>query len=135
MPVSFGAVVRIWRGWGLQPHRSETFKFSTGPATGGQIRSVVGLYLDPPANAVVVCVDEKSQIQALDRFVAMQKFAACYGANNTTSRCIDSSQAQIALGSVKPSLNTGNWIARCWLMKSNGTTEYHDGFNSRLADS
>lgn len=68
-------------------------------------------------------------------FVAMQKFAACYGANNTTSGCADSSQAQIPLGSVNPSLNTSNWITRYWLMKANGTTEYHDGGNSRLADS
>jgi transposase len=66
-PVSFAEVARIWRDWGLQPHRSETFKFSTDPQLEAKIRDVVGLYLDPPANAVVVCVDEKSQIQALDR--------------------------------------------------------------------
>ena len=66
-PVSFAEVARIWRSWGLQPHRSETFKFSTDPQLEAKIRDVVGLYLDPPANAVVVCVDEKSQIQALDR--------------------------------------------------------------------
>src|SRR3954466_10103880 len=67
MPISFAEVARIWRGWGLQPHRSETFKFSTDPQLEAKIRDVVGLYLDPPANAVVVYVDEKSQIQALDR--------------------------------------------------------------------
>ena len=67
MPVSFAEVARIWRSWGLQPHRAETFKFSTDPQLEAKIRDVVGLYLDPPANAVVVCVDEKSQIQALDR--------------------------------------------------------------------
>jgi transposase len=67
MPVSFAEVARIWRAWGLQPHRVETFKFSTDPQLEAKIRDVVGLYLDPPANAVVVCVDEKSQIQALDR--------------------------------------------------------------------
>jgi transposase len=66
-PVSFAEVARIWRAWGLQPHRAETFKFSTDPQLEAKIRDVVGLYLDPPANAVVVCVDEKSQIQALDR--------------------------------------------------------------------
>jgi transposase len=66
-PVSFAEVARIWRDWGLQPHRVETFKFSTDPALEAKLRDVVGLYLDPPANAVVVCVDEKSQIQALDR--------------------------------------------------------------------
>ena len=58
MPVSFGEVARIWRDWGLQPHRTETFKFSTDPQLEAEIRDVVGLYLDPPANAVVVCVDE-----------------------------------------------------------------------------
>jgi transposase len=67
MPISFAEVARIWRSWGLQPHRNETFKFSTDPQLEAKIRDVVGLYLDPPANAVVVCVDEKSQIQALDR--------------------------------------------------------------------
>jgi transposase len=65
--ISFAEVARIWRSWGLQPHRSETFKFSTDPHLEAKIRDVVGLYLDPPATAVVVCVDEKSQIQALDR--------------------------------------------------------------------
>ena len=67
MSVSFAEVARIWRAWGLQPHRIETFKFSTDPPLEAKVRDVVGLYLDPPANAVVVCVDEKSQIQALDR--------------------------------------------------------------------
>jgi transposase len=67
LAVSFAEVARIWRDWGLQPHRVETFKFSTDPQLEAKIRDVIGLYLDPPANAVVVCVDEKSQIQALDR--------------------------------------------------------------------
>jgi transposase len=67
MPVSFAEVARIWRGWGLQPHRVETFKFSTDPQLEAKVRDVVGLYLDPPEQAVVVCVDEKSQVQALDR--------------------------------------------------------------------
>jgi transposase len=66
-PVSFAEVARIWRDWDLQPHRVETFKFATDPQLEAKIRDVVGLYLDPPANAVVVCIDEKSQIQALDR--------------------------------------------------------------------
>lgn len=65
--VSFAEVARIWRDWGLQPHRVETFKFSTDPQLEAKIRDVVGLYLDPPDKAVVVCIDEKSQIQALDR--------------------------------------------------------------------
>ena len=65
--ISFSSVARIWRKWGLQPHRIETFKFSTDPGLEAKIRDVVGLYLAPPDNAVVVSVDEKSQIQALDR--------------------------------------------------------------------
>jgi transposase len=60
-------VARIWRKWGLQPWRRETFKFSTDPQLEAKVRDVVGLYLDPPERAIVVCVDEKRQIQALDR--------------------------------------------------------------------
>jgi transposase len=67
MPVSFAEVARIRRSWDLPPHRVETFTFATDPRPEAKIGDVVGLYLDPPANAVVVCVDEKSQIQALDR--------------------------------------------------------------------
>jgi transposase len=65
--ISFASVARIWRKWHLQPHRIETFKFSTDPELEARIRDVVGLYLAPPDNAVVVCVDEKSQVQALER--------------------------------------------------------------------
>lgn len=65
--ISFASVARIWRKWNIQPHRVETFKFSTDPQLEVKLRDVVGLYLDPPAGAVVVSVDEKSQIQALDR--------------------------------------------------------------------
>lgn len=61
------AVVRIWRAFGLQPHRQETFKLSTDPLFVDKVRDIVGLYLEPPIKAAVVCVDEKSQIQALDR--------------------------------------------------------------------
>ena len=58
---------RIWKAYGLQPHRSETFKLSNDPLFVEKVRDIVGLYLDPPDRAVVLCVDEKSQIQALDR--------------------------------------------------------------------
>jgi transposase len=61
------AVSRIWRAFGLQPHRQETFKLSTDPQFVAKTRNIVGLYLDPPTKALVLCVDEKSQIQALDR--------------------------------------------------------------------
>src|SRR3954452_16018169 len=60
-------VARAWRSYGVQPWRHGTFKFSTDPELEGKVRDVVGLYLDPPQNAIVLCVDEKSQIQALNR--------------------------------------------------------------------
>jgi transposase len=65
--ISFGEVAKIWRAWKLQPWRRETFKFSTDPELEAKVRDVVGLYLNPPEKAVVVCVDEKTQVQALDR--------------------------------------------------------------------
>jgi transposase len=65
--LSVSTVQRIWRAFGLQPHRMETFKLSTDPDFVAKVRDVVGLYLSPPRHAVVLCVDEKSQIQALDR--------------------------------------------------------------------
>ena len=58
--ISFATVARIWRKWKLQPWRGETFKFSTDPELDAKVRDVVGLYLDPPEKAVVVCIDEKS---------------------------------------------------------------------------
>jgi len=67
MGLSQSSVSRIWRAFGLQPHRSETFKLSTDPYFVDKVHDVVGLYLDPPERALVFCVDEKSQIQALDR--------------------------------------------------------------------
>jgi transposase len=60
-------VHRIWRAFGLQPHRVETFKLSTDPLFVEKVRDIVGLYLSPPERAIVLCVDEKSQVQALDR--------------------------------------------------------------------
>ena len=65
--VSASSVQRIWRAFSLQPHRTETFKLSTDPQFVEKVRDIVGLYLDPPDKALVICVDEKSQIQALDR--------------------------------------------------------------------
>jgi hypothetical protein len=65
--VSVSSVQRIWRAFGLQPHRIETVKLSTDPDFVVKVRDVVGLYVSPPEHAVVLCVDEKSQLQALDR--------------------------------------------------------------------
>lgn|SRR5215207_5463379 len=65
--VSTSSVHRIWTAFSLQPHRTETFKLSTDPQFVEKVRDIVGLYLSPPDKALVICVDEKSQIQALDR--------------------------------------------------------------------
>jgi len=65
--ISLSATKRIWRAHGLQPHRMRQFKLSNDPQFAAKLRDIVGLYVDPPAHAVVLSVDEKSQIQALDR--------------------------------------------------------------------
>ena len=65
--LSHASVRRIWRAFGLQPHRVERFKLSSDPQLVEKVRDIVGLYFHPPAHALVLCVDEKIQIQALDR--------------------------------------------------------------------
>ena len=65
--ISDTSVLRIWRANGLKPHRSESFKVSNDPHFAEKLEAVVGLYLSPPEHAIVLCVDEKSQVQALDR--------------------------------------------------------------------
>ena len=65
--LSQATIGRIWRAFGLQPHRTDTFKLSTDPFFVEKVRDVVGLYLNPPDRAIVLCVDEKSQVQALNR--------------------------------------------------------------------
>ncbi len=67
MGISRDSVSRIWRAFGLKPHRAQTFQISTDPYYVDKVRDVVGLYMSPPENALVLCVDEKSQIQALER--------------------------------------------------------------------
>ncbi len=67
MGLSQSAVSRIWRAFGLQPHRSESFQLSNDPWFVEKVRDIVGLYMNPPDHALVLCVDEKSQIQALNR--------------------------------------------------------------------
>ena len=73
--VSQSTVSRVWRAFGLQPHRVETFKLSADPLFIEKVRDIVGLYLNPPTKAMVLCVDEKSQIQALDRTQPMLPLA------------------------------------------------------------
>ena len=65
--VSSPSVIETWRKWDLQPWRRQSFKFSTDPQLEAKLTDIVGLYLNPPENAVVVRVDEKSQVQAVDR--------------------------------------------------------------------
>jgi winged helix-turn helix protein len=65
--VANSTIARAWRAYGVQPWRAETFKFSTDPELVAKVIDVIGLYLAPPENAIVLCVDEKSEIQALDR--------------------------------------------------------------------
>lgn len=87
------AIVRIWNAFGLQPHRTETFKLSSDPQFIEKVRDVVGLYLNPPDRAIVLCVDEKSQVQALDRSQPLlpltcgtpERHTHDYARNGTTS--------------------------------------------------
>ena len=91
--VSPTAVLRVWRAFGLQPHRTESFSLSKDPYFVEKVRDVVGLYMSPPDNALVLCVDEKSQMQALERsqpLLPMQpthpdRRTATYARNGTTS--------------------------------------------------
>lgn len=68
---SHTTIRRMWNAFGLQPHRSQTFKLSSDPLFVDKVRDIVGLYLSPPTRAIVLSVDEKSQIQALDRELPM----------------------------------------------------------------
>jgi transposase len=67
--ISNTSVARAWRAYGVKPWKAESFRFSTDPELVGKVTDICGLYLAPPENAIVLCVDEKSQIQALDRTV------------------------------------------------------------------
>src|SRR6185437_5498370 len=88
------AISRIWRAFGLQPHRQDSWKLSKDPLFVDKVKDVVGLYLNPPERAVVLCVDEKTQIQALDRTApilpmmpgAPERASHDYKRNGTSSR-------------------------------------------------
>jgi transposase len=69
LKVSNTSIARAWRSYGIKPWKAESFRFSTDPELVGKVTDICGLYLNPPGNAIVLCVDEKSQIQALDRTV------------------------------------------------------------------
>lgn len=93
MGMSQTSISLIWRAFGLQPHRAESFKLSTDPLFVDKVKDIVALYLDPPERAAVLCVDEKSQIQALNRFAPIlpmmpgtpERASHDYVRNGTTS--------------------------------------------------
>jgi hypothetical protein len=114
--VGFATVARIWRGWNLHPWRVETFKFSTDPQLEAKVRDVVGLCLHPPENAVVLCLDEKSQVQALQRTAPIlpimpgvpEKATHDYIRNGTTTLF---AALEVATGKALPNsrISAGNW--------------------------
>lgn len=118
--VSFHYVARIWREENLKPHRSGTFKLSKDPAFADKVADIVGLYLDPPGGAVVLSVDEKTQIQALDRtqpvlpvaFAASEKRTHDYVRHGTTNlfAALNVTTGEV-LGECKPSRNGKNFLA------------------------
>ena len=85
--LSKSTVHRVWKAFGIQPHRQKHLKLSTGPFFVEKVRDIVGLYLNPPDKAMVLCVDEKSQIQALDRTQLLLPLGLGYveGVRTTTS--------------------------------------------------
>ena len=83
--ISAATVSRIWRAFGLKPHRTETFKLSRDPLFIEKVRDIVGLYLHPPERAVVLCVDEKPQIQALERSRPVLPMRGCRSGAPTTT--------------------------------------------------
>ena len=85
--VSDFTVSTTWKKWGLQPWRVETFAFSTDPELEAKIHDVVGLYLNPPDKAIVLCVDEKSQVQALDRTAPVLPLRSSRRSHRRTPKC------------------------------------------------
>lgn len=111
LKIGNATVARAWRKYGVHPWRQETFKFSTDPELVAKVTDVIGLYLAPPENAVVLCVDEKSQIQALDRTAPMlpmrlgdnEKVTHDYKRHGTTTlfAALEIATGQVT-GAVKP---------------------------------
>jgi hypothetical protein len=107
---SVSSVQRIWRAFGLQPHRLESFKLSTDPDFVAKVRDVVGLYVSPPQHAVVLCVDEKSQIQALDRTQPMLPLRPGQPARRTHGYTRHGTTSLFAVLDIA----TGHVIGRCY---------------------
>ena len=108
--LSQSAISRIWRAFGLQPHRSQTFQLSNDPFLVAKVRDIVGLYMNPPDHALVLCVDEKSQIQALNRtqpILPMQPGQAERGSHDYQRHGTTSLFAALDIA-------TGNVVGKCF---------------------
>ncbi len=98
-------ISRIWQAFGLRPHRSETFKLSPDPLLIEKVRDIVGVYVNPPDHAVVLCVDEKSQIQALDRSAPLP--SGSYRVGGRVARTGPAAGGAICSSDQSRSANTG----------------------------
>jgi len=107
--ISRTGVSRIWRAFGLKPHRSETFQLSTDPDFVAKVHDIVGLYMSPPTNAVVLSVDEKSQIQALNRTQPVLPLRQCHLERRTPEYQRNGTTSLFAALDVA----TGNIIGKC----------------------
>ena len=85
--VDHATVAAVWKEFGVRPWKAETFKFSTDPELVAKVTDVVGLYLAPPDNAIVLCVEEKSQIQALNRTQKVLPIQPGHAGQRTTTTC------------------------------------------------
>ena len=108
--LSQSAISRVWRAFGLKPHLSETFKLSTDPYFVEKVRDVVGLYMSPPENAIVLSVDEKSQVQALDRTQPLLPMTPGQAERRTPDYARHGTTALFAALNVA----TGEVIGRCY---------------------
>jgi putative transposase len=118
--LSHTTIRRIWTAFGLQPHRSETFKLSSDPLFVDKVQDIVGLYLSPPNRAIVLCVDEKSQIQALDREQPVLPMAPGVAERRTHSYVRNGTTSLFAALDIA----TGRVIGKCY--KRHRATEFLD---------
>lgn len=117
---SHTTIRRIWNAFGLQPHRSETFKLSTDPLFVDKVQDVVGLYMSPPNRAIVLCLDEKSQIQALDREQPVLPMAPGMAERRTHTYIRNGTTSLFAALDIA----TGAVVGKCY--KRHRATEYLD---------
>ncbi len=118
--LSHTTIRRIWTAFGLQPHRAETFKLSSDPLFVDKVQDIVGLYMSPPDRAIVLCVDEKSQIQALDREQPVLPMAPGVAERRTHTYVRNGTTSLFAALDI----TTGAVIGHCY--KRHRTTEFLD---------